>query len=118
LYARRPATGSRREQIYSALRDFAAEVSAGDLPDFLAEIERAKWTALLRVATVQPPVTGDREPFLTAEHVASRLQVSEAQVYRLSKTVLRSAAVEVGPGTLRVDPVRLARFIEARRRDS
>jgi hypothetical protein len=51
-----------------------------------------------------------------AEQVADRLQVSEAQVYRFAKTALRSAAVEVGPGTLRFDPDRLARFIEARRR--
>jgi hypothetical protein len=36
--------------------------------------------------------------------------------YRLAKTALQSAAVEVGPGTLRFDPVRLAKFIEARRR--
>jgi hypothetical protein len=113
LNAANPATESR-EQLYAALRDFAAEVSAGDLPEFLAELERAKWTARLRVAAVRQPATGGREPLLTAEQVAARLQVSEAQVYRLAKAALRSAAVEVGPGTLRFDPDRLARFIEAK----
>jgi phytoene/squalene synthetase len=105
-----------RKQLYAALRDLADVVSAADLPEFLAEIEQAKWTAQLRVAAVRPPATGEREPLLTAEQVAARLQVSEAQVYRLAKTALRSAAVEVGPGTLRFHPDRLARFIEARRR--
>jgi hypothetical protein len=91
-------------------------MSAGGLPEFLAEVERAKWTARLRIAAARPPATGWREPLLTAEQVAGRLQVSEAQVYRLAKTALRSAAVEVGPGTLRFDPDRLARFIGSRRR--
>jgi predicted DNA-binding transcriptional regulator AlpA len=107
-----------REQVYAALRNLAAEMSAGDLPEFLAEIERAKWSALLRIEAVRPPAAGRREPLLTAEQVAGRLQVSEAQVYRLAKTALRPAAVEIGPGTLRFDPDRLARFIEARRRGS
>jgi hypothetical protein len=43
--------------------------------------------------------------------------ISEAQVYRLAKTGLCAAAIDVGEGTLRFDPVRLARFIEARRRE-
>lgn len=76
----------------------------------------AKWTGQFRVAAVRPPATGGREPLLTAAQVAGRLQVSEAQVYRLAKTALRSAAVEVGLETLRFDPDQLARFIEARRR--
>jgi hypothetical protein len=117
LNASRPATVGRREQLYAALRDLAAEVSAGDLPEFLAEVERAKWTARLRIAAVRLPATGGREPLLTVEQVAGRLQVSEAQVYRLAKTALRSAAVEIGPGTLRFDPDRLARFIDSRRRN-
>ncbi len=91
-------------------------MSAAELPEFLADVERAKWTVQLRLATVSPPATAEREPLLTAEQAAGRLQVSEGLVYRLAKTALRSAAVEVGPGTLRFDPDRLARFIEGRRR--
>ncbi len=72
--------------------------------------------ARLRIA-VRPPTTGGRESLLTAEQARVGFKVSEAQVYRLAKTALRSAAVEVGPGTLRFDPDRLARFIEVRRRD-
>lgn len=68
-------------------------MSAGELPDFLAEVERAKWTAQVRVAAVRPPATGGRAPRLTAEQVAGRLRISEAQVNRLAKTVLRLAAV-------------------------
>jgi hypothetical protein len=37
----------------------------------------------------------------------------EAQVYRLTRTVLRFVVVEVGEGTLRFDPDRLARFIDS-----
>jgi hypothetical protein len=110
------ATIVRPQQLYAALRDLAAEVSAGELPEFLAEVERARWTAQLRVGAVRPLATGGRESLLTAEQVADWLQVSEAQVYRLAKTALRSAAVEFGPGTLRFDSARLARFIEGRRR--
>jgi predicted DNA-binding transcriptional regulator AlpA len=112
LKAIRPAT----EQLYAALRESAASVSAGDLPEFLAELERAKWTAKLRIATAASPAAERREPLLTVEQVAGRVQVSEAQVYRLAKTALLSAAVEIGEGTLRFDPDRLARFIDSRRR--
>ncbi len=71
-----PPPSAAREQIHAALRDLAVEVSAGELPDFLAKVERAKWTARLRVAAVRPPGTGGRSPpLLTAEQVAGRLQV-------------------------------------------
>ncbi|HLO21206.1 MAG TPA: hypothetical protein VK192_12020 [Sphingomicrobium sp.] len=83
----RPAT-ERREELYAALRGLAADVSASELPELLEEIERAKWTALLRVAAARPPAAG-HESLLTAEQVAGRLQVSEAQVYRLPKAALR-----------------------------
>jgi hypothetical protein len=116
LYSSRHGKGSRREQLYSTLHDLASEVSAGDLPEFLAEVELAKWTVLLRIALIRQPATGARESLLTAEQVAGRLRVSEAQVYRLAKAGLRSAAVEIGEGTLRFDPDRLARFIDSRRR--
>lgn len=56
-------------------------------------------------------------PLLTVEQVASLLGgISEAQVYRMAKGALRSAAVDVGEGTLRFDPERIERFVEARRR--
>jgi uncharacterized protein with von Willebrand factor type A (vWA) domain len=113
---KRKGPTASREQLYAALRDLADDVSAGELPEFLAEIERARWTAKLRIAAAASPAAERREPLLTAEEVAGRLQVSEAQVYRLAKTALRSAAVEVGVGTLRFDPDRLARFIDSRRR--
>jgi hypothetical protein len=110
----RPATKSR-EQFYAVLRDLAADVSAGDLPEFLAELERAKWTAALRFVMAKSPAEGPN-PLLTVEQVAGRLRVSEAQVYRLAKTTLRSAVVEVGERTLRFAPDRLARFIDSKRR--
>jgi hypothetical protein len=56
-------------------------------------VERAKWTAQLRVATLGRPAAGGCEPLLTAEQVAGRLQVSVTLFYRLAKTALRSAAV-------------------------
>ena len=43
-----------------------------------------KWTAKLRIAAAASPAAERWEPLLTAEQVAGRLQVSEAQVYRLA----------------------------------
>lgn len=51
-----------------------------ELPEFLAELERARWTAKLRIAAATSPAAERRAPLLTAEQVAGRLQVSEAQV--------------------------------------
>lgn len=78
-------------------------------------LERARWTAQARF--LRPAAdSGALPPLLTAEQVAEVLGVSVEQIYRLAKRQLRSAAVEVGEGTLRFDPARVARFIEVRRR--
>jgi hypothetical protein len=101
--------------VYAGLARLAEEVPVENLPGFFAELERARWTAQLRLHAPAP--TLDARPLLAVEDVARLLgEISEAQVYRLAKGALRSAAVEVGQGTLRFDPGGVERFIEARRR--
>ncbi len=82
-------------------------------------LARAQAIATLRYSRAGARAERTEDGLLTVEQVAAHLGgISEAQVYRLAKTGLRAAAVDVGEGTLRFDPVRLDRFIEARRRGS
>jgi hypothetical protein len=108
------------EQTYLRLLALARELPYEELSGFFAEVERARSTALLRVASRREETTrvSGLKPLLTAETLGAVLGVSEAQIYRLAKGVLRSAAIEVGEGTLRFDPDRIERFIEVRRRGS
>jgi hypothetical protein len=101
--------------VYAGLARLAESIAAEDLPGFFAEIERARWTARLRL---QAQATQNKPRVLLTVEETSRLLggVSEGHVYRMAKGPLRSAAVEVGEGTLRFDPERVERFIEARRR--
>jgi len=116
-----PAPGSdlvaRKAEVYTDLSALAQELPLEDLPELAGELARAQAVASLRYSrsgVLQKHAEGG---LLTVEQVAARLGgISEAQVYRLAKTGLRSAAVDVGEGTLRFDPARVDRFIEARRR--
>jgi len=102
--------------VYAGLAHLAETIASEDLPGFFAELERARWTARLRLQTPATTTNGPR-PLLTVEETSRLLGgISEAQVYRMAKAALRSAAVEVGEGTLRFDPAQVERFIEARRR--
>lgn len=104
-----------RAAVYAGLLRLAEEIPAGDLPAFFAALEHARWIAQLRLQA--PSTPSDSRPLLTVEETARLLGgISEAQVYRMAKGALRAAAVEVGEGTLRFDPERVERFIEARRR--
>ncbi len=106
---------ARLASLLRELEAIAGEVPIESLPSFFGGLERARWVAQLRISTA--PLSGrTAEPLLTVEQLCARFGVSKAQVYRLAKTHLRSAVVEVGEGTLRFDPDRLERFIEARRR--
>lgn len=101
--------------VYAGLLRLADEIPVEDLPGFFAELERARWTAQLRLQA--PATQSGPRPLLSVEETARLLGgISEAQVYRMAKGALRAAAVEVGEGTLRFDPERVGRFIEARRR--
>lgn len=101
--------------VYAGLLRLAEEIATENPPDFFAELERARWTAQLRLQ-VPATLSGPR-PLLTVGETSRLLGgISEAQVYRMAKGALRSAAVEVGEGTLRFDPQGVERFIEARRR--
>jgi hypothetical protein len=101
--------------VYAGLARLAEAIPSEDLPGFFGELERARWTAQLRLQAAASP--GSPRPLLTVEEISRLLGgVSEAQVYRMAKGALRSAAVDVGEGTLRFDPGRVDRFIEARRR--
>jgi len=106
-------------RLAAALRELetvAGEISEESLPDLFAGIERVRWMSQRRISAA-PPAPSRPAALLTADQVATRLGgVSRAQVYRLAKTALRSAVVDVGEGTLRFDADRLARFIESRRR--
>ena len=112
-FAPRPAA------IYAGLLQMAEDLPSEDLPGFFAELERARWIARLRLEVAGRGAAQDSapKPLLAVEQVAALLGgISEGQVYRMAKGVLRSAAVDVGEGTLRFDPVQIERFIEARRR--
>ena len=104
-----------RAAVYAGLLRLAEEVPTEDLPGFFAELERARWTARLRLQT--PATASGLRSLLTVEETSRLLGgISEAQVYRMAKGALLSAAVDVGEGTLRFDPEGVERFIEARRR--
>ena len=96
------------------LEAIVGQLPIQSLPDVAAGLERIRWTGQLRLlATFE---SSDR-PLLTVEQIGVRLGgVSKAQIYRLAKTNLRSAVVEIGEGTLGFDPARVDRFIELRRR--
>ena len=104
--------------VYAGLRRLAEEIAVEELPGFFAELERAHWAARLRTeSSVAAGAVGNGlNPLLTVEQLAEMLQVSTGQVYRMAKGPLRPAAVEIAEGTLRFDPAKLHRFIEARRR--
>lgn len=101
--------------VYAGLLRLAEEIPVEALPGFFAELERASWTARLRLHV--PAAANGPHSLLTVEETAQVLGgISDAQIYRMAKGVLRSAAVDVGEGTLRFDQERIERFIEARRR--
>jgi len=113
-----PAVRSRRlGVVLGELEALAEQVAREDLPELFAGLERVRWTAELRLSI--PPAGAIDEsprPLMTAKQLADLLVVSTAEVYRLAKGELRSAAVEVGAGALRFDPRRIEQFLEARRR--
>jgi len=108
---------ARREVLLRGLEAIAAELPVESLPDLFAGLERVRWTATLRLraspAVAEPPV---RRGLITVEQAAEYLAISRSDVYRRSKTDLRPAAVEMGPGQLRFDPEALDRIVRARRR--
>jgi predicted DNA-binding transcriptional regulator AlpA len=112
--AQAPVSAARAaiENAISISRD----LSTDELPVLLGSLEEAKQRLELRVhqAAAGPTTAGNR--LLTVQEVAEALQVSEQQVYRWAKTLLKPAAVDLGPGTLRFEPTRVRRIIESRRR--
>jgi hypothetical protein len=106
---------SETAAVYADLLRLAGEIAVEEIPGFFAELERAGWTARLRLQA--PAALSGSRPLLTVEETARLLGgISEAQVYRMAKGALRSAAINVGEGTLRFDAERMDRFIDARRR--
>src|SRR5688572_11385060 len=97
------STGSAQAAaVYAGLLRLADEIPVESLAGFFAELERARWTAQLRLQSAAA-VSGPR-PLLTVEETSRLLGgISEAQVYRMAKAALRSAAIDVGEGTLRFD---------------
>jgi predicted DNA-binding transcriptional regulator AlpA len=109
---------ARKAEVYAGLSALAQELPLEDLSELVGELARAQAIASLRYSGSEDRQKRTEGGLLTVEQVAARLGgISEAQVYRLAKTGLRSAAVDVGEGTLRFDPARVDRFIEARRRE-
>jgi len=109
-------TSARQAALLADLERLAGELLVEDLPDFLGGLERARWVARVRLVAAPSERLSGHEPLLTVEQLAAWLGVSESQVYRMAKTTLRPAAVDVGGGTLRFDPGQVKRFLEARRR--
>jgi hypothetical protein len=116
----KPVPGGQRdrlEAVLGALEGLVAEFGREELPGLFAGLERVRRVAELRLIPVPPRAGSDAaRPLLTADRLAELLAVSTAQVYRLAKKELRSAAIEVGEETLRFDPARVKRFLESRRR--
>jgi len=112
-----PDLSARKAEVYAALVALAEELPLEDLPELTGELARTQAIASLRYSNSRSREKRAEGGLLTVEQVAARLGgISEAQVYRLAKTGLRAAAVDVGEGTLRFDPARIDKFIEARRR--
>lgn len=65
------------------LRTVARELPAGELPDFIGELEAAKATAWARLAAPVP--TQEHDELLSVEVAAERLGVSKDYLYRHSR---------------------------------
>jgi hypothetical protein len=110
------ALADRLRQLLGGLEAVVGAFDREALPEVFAGLERLRRQAELRLAVVPPPGNTGLRALLTAKDVATLLQVSPTEVYRLAKVELRAAAIDVGEGTLRFDPRRVDRFLEARRR--
>jgi helix-turn-helix protein len=108
---------ARRDELLRGLEVLAGGLPTGSLPDLFAGLERVRWAARLRLqapsAASEPP---PRRELMTADQAAEYLAISRSDVYRRSRTDLRSTAVQMGPGQLRFEPEALDRIIRARRR--
>jgi len=115
-----PLPGGRKdrlEALLNGLEGLAEEFGLEELPGLFAGLERVRRVAELRLIPLPPrPDSDAAPPLLTAGQLARLLSVSGAKVYRLAKKELRSATIEVGESSVRFDPVRVKRFLEARRR--
>ena len=63
------------------LRTLARELSAGELPSFIGELEAAKATAWARLST-PPSSQAEHDELLSVEVAADRLGVSRDYLYR------------------------------------
>jgi predicted DNA-binding transcriptional regulator AlpA len=85
---------------------------AGEIAGWAARIDRGISLRLSAASAAKPPA--EPEKLLTAGQVADVLGISEGEVYRRSKSDLKPAAVQLGPGTLRFSAAGIQRFIRAR----
>jgi hypothetical protein len=110
----RPA--ERVHQLARALQDELSTLRRSDLPVFFAAVEELRRRAELQLSLAgETPVV--RIPrLLDAKATAAMLGVDVVTIYRMARTSLRSAAVQLAEGTLRFDEDRLRSFIESRRR--
>ena len=110
--------GSRFQAVLAELEQIAGEFGREALPDYFAGLEHAKRVGELRLYASVTPASkgGPLPPLLTVDDVADLFVVSTKKIYEMSKGELRSASIQVGDATLRFDPQKIARFIEARRR--
>lgn len=101
------------------LDQLAAELPVDELPEFFASIERAKWTARLRLTAgtggpASTPAAG--RPSMTAAEVAALFQIDIATVYRWSRgRGALSGAVRRFQGVLRFDPAAIDKLKSAER---
>jgi hypothetical protein len=63
------------------LRSVARELPAGELPDFIGELEAAKATAWARLAAPSPAIQ-EHDELLEVDAAAQRLGVSKDYLYR------------------------------------
>ena len=107
----------RLEALLGALATLAGELGREEFPDFFAGLERVRRVAEFLLIPSPPDLaSGAMQPLLSAERLAELFGVSTTQVYRMAKGSLKPAAIDLGVGTLRFDPARIKRFLEARRR--
>ena len=74
---------SPQGDLFERLRNVARDLPAGELPDFIGELEAAKATAWARLSSPAP--AQEHDELLEVEAAAERLGVSRDYLYRHSR---------------------------------